>query len=76
MRMRTTITIDDDILQAVRSIAKARHVSVGRALSDLARKGIERTRNYSTRNDLPVFSVREDAPVVTPEQVKSAEEEW
>jgi len=73
--MRTTINIDDDLFEAARSIAASRSVSIGKALSDLARKGLTRTAEYQTRNNLPVFIVREDAPPITSEQVKSAEDE-
>ena len=73
--MRTTVSIDDDILMVAKSLASSRGVTVGRALSDLARKGMERSAECTTRNDLPVFRVREDAPTVTPEQVDAAEDE-
>ena len=39
--MRTTINIDDDVLERAKDIAHARHVSVGEALSELARRGME-----------------------------------
>lgn len=74
--MRTTLTIDDDILQAARSIAQSRGIPLGRVVSDLARKGIERADYESERNGLPIFGVRENAPVVTPEQVDSSEDEF
>ncbi|MBD3241634.1 MAG: hypothetical protein GF331_13675 [Chitinivibrionales bacterium] len=73
--MRTTINLDDDIFMAVKSVARARGVPVGRALSDLVRRGLERSSEYTVRNDLPVFQVREDAPIVTPEQVDRSEDE-
>ena len=38
--MRTTVTIDDDVLAAARALAARKGVSVGRVLSDLARRGI------------------------------------
>lgn len=39
--MRTTLEIDDTVLAAARSFAKARGTSVGAALSELARRGLE-----------------------------------
>lgn len=39
--MRTTLEIDDDILVAVKEIAAGRGTSVGRVLSDLARRALE-----------------------------------
>ena len=38
--MRTTLNVDDDVLEAAKSIAQFRHISVGEALSELARKGL------------------------------------
>jgi len=39
--VRTTLQIDDDVLEAARCIADDEHVSVGEALSRLARRGLE-----------------------------------
>ncbi|MSO21441.1 MAG: antitoxin [Acidobacteria bacterium] len=38
--MRTTLNIDEDVLKVAKSMALTHQVSVGEALSDLARKGI------------------------------------
>ncbi|MFO7534651.1 MAG: type II toxin-antitoxin system VapB family antitoxin, partial [Kiritimatiellia bacterium] len=35
--MRTTLSIDDDLLAAARSLARAKSQSLGQALSELAR---------------------------------------
>jgi predicted DsbA family dithiol-disulfide isomerase len=48
--MRTTINIDDDILLAAKEIAQQRGVSIGEALSDLARRGFARTIDENKRN--------------------------
>jgi hypothetical protein len=40
--MRTTVNIDDDVLAQARSIAHDRQISVGEALSGLARAGMDR----------------------------------
>ena len=39
--MRTTLQIDDDVLQAVKQIAASRKISAGRVLSDLARQELQ-----------------------------------
>ena len=39
--VRTTLHIDDDVLEAARCIADDEHVSVGEVLSRLARRGLE-----------------------------------
>lgn len=38
--MRTTLEIDDTVLAAARSLARARGISIGAAVSELARRGI------------------------------------
>ncbi len=38
--MRTTLDIDDDILQAAKELAKAEKKTAGEVLSALARKGL------------------------------------
>lgn len=38
--MRTTLDIDDDILQAVKELARAEGKSAGKVLSELARKAL------------------------------------
>lgn len=38
--MRTTLDIDDDVLAAVKDIAAARRISIGKALSDLVRRAL------------------------------------
>jgi len=38
--MRTTLDIDDDVLQAAKELAEAEKKTAGRVLSDLARKAL------------------------------------
>ena len=40
--MRTTLDIDEDILLAAKDLARRRHASLGRVVSDLARSGLTR----------------------------------
>ncbi len=74
--MRTTLNIDDEILEAVRSIAGERNLSVGAVLSDLARRGLRPERTKSgKRNGFPVFDVSRDGSVLTLDRVKKHEDE-
>ncbi len=57
--MRPTLDIDDDVLQAAKEIAAGRRMTVGRVLSELARKGLERpSRAARVRNGVPVLPRR------------------
>ena len=38
--MRTTLSVDDDVLEVAKSLALTRRISIGEALSELARKGM------------------------------------
>ncbi len=44
--MRTTLNLDDDVLQKVKDYAESRSLSVGRAVSELVRKGAVHSHSY------------------------------
>lgn len=72
--MRTTLEIGDDVLAAARSLAAERGVSLGSALTELARRGL-RAPVTTVEDGLPVFDVPTDAAPLTPEMVRSALDE-
>ncbi len=72
--MRTTLNVDDDVLAGARALAAERGVSVGAALSDLARRSL-RARRVATERSIPGFTVDPDSPPITPEMVRAANED-
>jgi len=69
--MRTTLTLDDDVLGAAKTLATARGVSVGQIVSELARTGLSAPQSVTkTRGGVVLFPVRPGAAVVTPEIVQ------
>lgn len=72
--MRTTVTIDPDVLRAARSLARARAISLGAAISELARRGLEWERPID-EGALPLFRVPPGARPITLEDVKQIEDE-
>ena len=38
--MRTTLEIDDDVMEVVREMARLKNQGIGRAISDLVRRGL------------------------------------
>jgi hypothetical protein len=56
--MRTTLDIDDDVLQAAKEIAANRATTAGRVLSDLAREALEPKRAPRVRNGVPLMPRR------------------
>ena len=74
--MRTTISLDEDIVQAARALATAQRRSLGKVISDLARKGLApRPERIGSEAGFPVFKVDPGAPVITPEMVSAALDE-
>jgi hypothetical protein len=74
MTMRTTVNIDDDVMEVARSIADLNRISIGQALSNLARKGLK-TPTSMRRDPISgfwVLDVPADAPVITMEAVRRA----
>lgn len=68
--MRTTLSIDDDVLEAARAIAEQTRRSLGAVMSELARRGLEPRPDVRSRDGLPVFRVSEKARPFTPESVR------
>ena len=56
--VRTTLDLDDDVLQAAKELAAARRTTAGKVISDLARKGLEPARSGRVRNGVPLFTRR------------------
>ena len=75
--MRTTLEIDDDVLQAAKELARAEKKTAGQVLSELARKGLgptgEAARDFVIRDGIPVFPSR--GGIVTKELVDRLIEE-
>jgi hypothetical protein len=73
--MRTTINLDDDVLQVVKRYAEARSLALGKAVSQLVRRGLDAPLKTRTVNGLVIFDLPAGGPVVTTEQVKKLEAE-
>ena len=57
--MRTTLDIDEDVLQAAKEIAAMRKSTAGKVLSELARQGLRPPDvTPSTRNGVPLLPPR------------------
>ena len=73
--MRTTLTLDDDVLASARALAAQRGGSVGVVISELARRSFTSSQPATTRNGIRLFPVRPGASPVTPELVKALAED-
>jgi hypothetical protein len=56
--VRTTLDIDEDVLQAAKELAASRSTTAGRVLSDLARKALQPRRTPRVRNGVPLMPRR------------------
>ena len=73
--MRTTLTIDD-VLAVARALPERNSCSLGRALSELARRGLKSARTAGDDEDGTVFAVAAAAGPITNDDVYQALGEW
>ena len=71
--MRTTLTIDDDVLAAAREVASAQSRPLGAVLSELARRGLQ-PGSRLTQGDFG-FPVIKGGRPITAEDVAAALDE-
>jgi hypothetical protein len=75
-KMRTTLDIDEDVLESAKELAAKRGTTAGRVLSELARIALApRGRSSRTRNGVPVLPKQRGARLVTPEIVNRLRDE-
>ena len=72
--MRTTLTLDDDILELAARQAKLRGVSLGKTVSDLLRKGLNASTPAQEKDGLVMFQLPADSPKVTTDDVHRIED--
>jgi hypothetical protein len=76
LEMRTTLTIDDDVLSAARERAEQEHKTVGEVISALARQALRPPAQFShTRSGIPLLPIRPDGKPVTLELVNRLRDE-
>ena len=64
--MRTTLTIDDDVLAAAKAIAERQHKSLGEVFSELSRRALHPTaKPRAARNGVPLLPVSKASVPVT-----------
>jgi len=68
--MRTTLSLEDDAIEAIRDFAETKNLSLGKAASELIRRGARYQLRTKKLNGLPVFEVPDDFPKITSERVR------
>jgi hypothetical protein len=75
-QVRTTLDIDEDVLESAKELAARRGTTAGRILSELARSALApRDRSRRTRNGVPILPKQRGARLVTPEIVNRLRDE-
>jgi hypothetical protein len=67
--VRTTLDLDEDVLQAAKELAQMHGRTAGQVLSDLARQALAPKQTQSLRNGVPVLPRRPGAKPVTMDMV-------
>jgi hypothetical protein len=68
--MRTTLNLDDDALKTLKSYAKGRRLALGKAASELVRRGVDAPLRTRTVNGIQVVVLPPGTPKVSSETVK------
>jgi hypothetical protein len=56
--MRTTLDLDDDILQVAKELAVTKNTTAGKIISDLVRRALAAPQPVANRNGVPVLPPR------------------
>jgi hypothetical protein len=73
--MRTTLDIADDVLRAARQIAQSQGITLGEAVSLLARKALSREKPSADRNGIKLLPINPNAQGATLDEVNALRDE-
>jgi hypothetical protein len=76
--MRTTVNLEQDVVEAARSLARQEGISLGSAITRLIRRGLRdslRARESYTDDAIPSFDVAEGTPMFGTDEVREALED-
>jgi len=62
--MRTTLTLSDDVYEAVKTLADGSGRSTGEVISELARRALRPRRDVEPADGLPLFAVPPNSEVI------------
>jgi hypothetical protein len=73
--MRTTLDIDEDVLQAAKELADLRGTTAGKVVSELARRALQPELPARVRNGVPLLRRRPGSPLLTMKRVNELRDE-
>ena len=68
--MRTTLNLEEDVLREAKRYADSRAMPLGKAVSDLVRRGLSTPVQTRVVNGIQVVVLPSDGPPITSEHVK------
>jgi len=68
--MRTTLSLEDDATESVQAYARGHRLSLGKAASELIRRGTRYQLGTRKVNGFLVLDAPDDFPVITTERVR------
>ena len=73
--MRTTLSLDDDVFREVKAYAESRDVAIGKAVSELVRRGLHAPLQTMVVNGFHVVDLPAGSPAVTAKDVKKPQDD-
>jgi hypothetical protein len=73
--MRTTLSLDDDVFREAKIYAESRDLALGKALSELVRRGLQAPLQTRVINGFHVVELPPGSPTVHSEDVRKLQEE-
>ena len=73
--MRTTLSLDDDVLREVKAYAESRDIAMGKAVSELVRRGLHAPLQTRVVNGFHVVELPPGSPPVSAEDVEKLQDE-
>jgi len=73
--MRTTLNLEDDVLELLKNYAADRSIPLGTAASELVRRGLETPVRMRLENGFYVVDLPADGPQISSARVKELLEE-
>jgi hypothetical protein len=69
--MRTTLTLDDDVLNAAKALAVQQNRPIGAIISDLARRALQEAPSPAERKPVPLLPISQPTARVTLETINA-----
>lgn len=73
--MRTTLSLDDDVFEELKTYAQTRDIALGKAVSELVRRGLSAPLQTRVVNNFHVVELPPGSPPVTSAHVRKLQDE-